>query len=394
MFKGTPGIEPGEFSKIVARNGGRDNAFTSWDFTVYFQNVARDRLELVMGMEADRMVNLRLADDQVYPERDVVIEERHQRTDNQPHERLNEQAGATLFVNHPYGIPIIGWENEMKAMTREDAEAFYRAWYAPNNAILVVSGDIDAAELRPLAEKTYGRVASRPVPVRARSQVVEFSAERRVTLADPHVQQPAVELQMLAPSYHAGETADAYPLQVLDEIMSGGATGRLNRTLVVEQRLATAAWLNYNPTSLDRTSLEAGATPVPGVELPVLETALKAELARLLEAGVSDQEVATAKKRLLAAAAYARDSLQGPAYALGMALATGRTIDEVESWPERIGSVTTDQVNAAARAVLGQSGVVIAVLEPAAKPVKAPQAEPVKGPAAEPLKEPVKGSAE
>ena len=262
MFKGTALVGPGEFSKIVARNGGRDNAFTSADYTVFFQNVARDRLELVMGMEADRMAHLRLTDALVYPERDVVMEERRQRTDDVPGDRLSEQLEATLFVNHPYGTPVIGWEHEIKGLTREDAEAFYRAWYAPNNAVLVVSGDIDAAELRPLAEKTYGMVSARAVPERLRFEVPALTAERRITLHDPEIREPSVVRAVLAPSYTSGASEMAYPLEVLAEIMSGGATSRLHRALVVGQRVAVGASLSYGPASRG-----PGPEILPGAQL-------------------------------------------------------------------------------------------------------------------------------
>ncbi len=371
MFKGTPTVAPGEFSKIVARNGGRDNAFTSHDYTVFFQNVARDRLELVMTMEADRMVNLRLTDALVYPERDVVMEERRQRTDDVPGDRLSEQLEATLYINHPYGTPVIGWEHEIKTLTRENAEAFYRSWYAPNNAILVVSGDIDAAELKPIAEKTYGAVPMRTVPERNQFEVPALTAERRLVLHDPEIREPSVVREVLAPSYTHGAVGQAYPLQVLAEIMSGGPTGRLNRSLVVEQRVAVNAALLYNPTMRGIATLEVSATPVPGGNIDKTEAALSAEVARLLKDGVTEAEVATAQKRMLAANAYARDSLQGPAYAIGMALATGRNLDDVESWPERIAAVTVADVNAAARAVLGGEAGVTGQLLPVADAAEA-----------------------
>ena len=317
-----------------------------------------------MTMEADRMANLRLTDALVYPERDVVMEERRQRTDDIPGDRLSEQLEATVFVNHPYGAPVIGWEHEIKTLTREDAEAFYRAWYAPNNAVLVVSGDIDAAELRPLAEKTYGKVPARAVPERLRFEVPALTAERRVVLHDSEVREPSVVRSVIAPSYNHGASEQAYPLEVLAEIMSGGPTGRLNRSLVVEQRVAVGASLTYNPAMRGPVTLEVSATPVPGGDIDKTEAALTAEVKKLLKDGVTDEETATAKKRMLAANAYARDSLQGPAYAFGMALTSGRTIDDVESWPDRIAAVTTEQVNAAARAVLGGKGGVTGRLLP------------------------------
>ncbi|HYD66915.1 pitrilysin family protein [Azospirillum sp.] len=366
MFKGTEKLAPGAFSRIVAKNGGRDNAFTSWDYTAYYQNVARDRLELVMSMEADRMANLRLTDEVVLPERDVVLEERRQRTDNEPASRLSEQMNATLYVHHPYGIPIIGWPQEIAKLTRADAEAWYKAWYTPNNAILVVAGDVTAEELKPLAEKYYGPVAPRAVPERKRVEEPPLSAARRVILRDAEVRQPAMHRAWVAPSYRRDPDGHAYALQVLAEVMSSGATGRLYRSLVVEQKIATSAWLGYSPTAWDATALSVGASPAAGVSMDKLEAALEREVAKLLESGVTAEEVATAKRRMLAEAAYARDSLTGPAQALGAALATGQSVDDVENWPVRIDAVTADQVNAAARSVLSKPNHVTGLLLPPA----------------------------
>ncbi|MBP2230745.1 zinc protease [Azospirillum agricola] len=364
MFKGTDEVPAGAFSRIVAKNGGRDNAFTSYDYTAYHQNVARDRLELVMRMEADRMSNLKLTDAVVYPERDVIIEERRQRVENEPADRIGEQINATLFVHHPYGTPVIGWPQEMANLTREEAERFYKTWYAPNNAILVVSGDVSAEELKPLAEKYYGAIPARPVPERHRVTEPPISAERRVTLRDAEVRQPSVRRIWIAPSYRLDPEQQAYPLQVLSEIMSGGPTSRLYRSLVVEQKIATSAWLGYNPDAWDMGTLSAGATPAAGVEMDKLEAALWAELRKAAEGGVTEEEVATARKRMLAEAAYARDSLTGPAQTLGAALATGQSLDDVESWPVRIDAVTAAQVNAAAKAVLGKTNHVTGLLLP------------------------------
>ena len=364
LFKGTDTLAPGEFSRIVAKNGGRDNAFTSWDYTAYHQSVARDRLELVMRMEADRMVNLKLTDQDVYPERDVVLEERRQRIENDPADKIGEQINATLYVHHPYGTPIIGWPQEIARMTREEAEAFYKRWYAPNNAILVVAGDVSAEELRPLAEKYYGVIPAKPVPERNRVSEPPISAERRVVLRDAEVRQPVLRRLWHAPSYRQDPNGHAYALQVLAEIMSGGATGRLYRSLVVDQRIATSAWLSYGAAAWNTTVLGMGGSPAPEAGMDTFETALEAEVAKLLKDGVTDEEVATAKRRMLTEAAYARDSLGGPANALGVALATGQTIDDVESWPVRIDAVTREQVNAAARAVLGKTNHVTGLLLP------------------------------
>ncbi|MGQ0664048.1 MAG: M16 family metallopeptidase [Pseudomonadota bacterium] len=364
MFKGTSTLAPGEFSKIVARNGGRDNAFTGPDYTGYFQNVARDRLELVMRIEADRMANLVLSDAEVTPERDVILEERRQAVDNNPRSRLREQVRAALYLNHPYGRPIIGWEHEIRGLTTADAIEWYRRFYAPNNAVLIVAGDITAAELRPLAEKYYGAIPARAVPERARPQEPPHQSPRRVELKDERVRQSALSRVYLAPSYVAGARQHAYALQVLAEVFGGGATSRLHRALVVEHKLATSAGSYYDPEALDESTFGITAALRPGVEMGALEAKLDEEIRRLLAEGVTAHEVARATTRMRASAVYARDSLQAGARAFGAALATGRSVADVETWPQSIAAVTAAEVDAAARAVLREARSVTGLLLP------------------------------
>ncbi len=352
MFKGTKKREPGEFSKILARNGGRENAFTSNDYTAYFQTVAVDRLELVMEMEADRMTNLVLTEKGIGTEKAVVLEERRSRTDNNPGGILREQVNAALFLNYPYRRPVIGWAHEIEALNLEGVMAFYKKWYAPNNAILVVAGDITAEKLKPLAEKYYGHIPQGPAIKRSRPTEPPQKATRRVTLKDGRVRQPAWGRVYLAPSYLTGETKHAYALEVLADIFGGGATSRLFRSMVVDGGLAISAGSYYGPDGRGPGRFVLHAAPKPGVSMETLEKNIETELARLLTDGVTADEVARAKKRMQAEAVYARDSLQGGARALGAALAIGMTVDDVEAWPDRIGAVTVDAVNAAARAVL------------------------------------------
>jgi len=364
MFKGTESLAPGEFSEIIARNGGQENAFTSWDYTAYFQTVAKDRLEIVMQHEADRMANLRLTDEVVDSERLVVLEERRSRIDNEPGAQLGEMVNASLYLNHPYRIPIIGWEHEMLGLTTEDAVDFYKRWYAPNNAILIVAGDVTAAEVRPLAEKYYGAVPARSVPERKRLDEPAQTAPRRVTLASPRVRQPSVSINYLAPSHNRGQSEHAYALQVLEEIIGGGTTSRLYRRLVVEQGIAAAAGAGYSPGSFDLSSFTLYITPRPGHEIEEAEAALRAEIDRLIEEGVTAEEVADAKQRLQAAAVYARDSLSSGPQILGRALVIGRAIEDIENWPERIAAVTAEQVDQALRAILLETNSVTGVLLP------------------------------
>ena len=352
MFKATKTLPSGEFSRIVAREGGRENAFTSFDYTGYFQNVERGRLEIVMRLEADRMSNLLLTDAEVDPERDVILEERRSSIDNRPGARLREQMGAATFVNHPYGRPVIGWMHEMRALTRADAEEWYATYYAPNNAALIVAGDIDAAELKPLAEKYYGAIKPKALPPRVRPQEPPPQAARRVQLKDRQVSQPWLGRSYLAPSYRGGETRHAYALQVLSEILGGGTQSRLYREVVLDKNVATGADASYSAFALDMTTFDISASPRSGVELSALEAAIDATIAKLLEGGVSEQEVEDAKARMRASAIFARDSLQGGARIFGIALTTGMEVADVEEWPRRIAAVTPAQVMAAARAVL------------------------------------------
>jgi zinc protease len=357
MFKGTHDIGPGEFSRIVARNGGQENAFTSYDYTTYFQNIAKDRLELVMRMEADRMTNLVLSDAQVAPERLVVLEERRQRVDNDPGAILSEEAQAVRYLNYPYGKPIIGWAKEIAALTTQQVLDFYRRWYAPDNAILVVSGDISADELRPLAERTYGRIRRGAVPQRMDLLEPQQRAERRIARADDRVRQPTWTRSWPAPSYRYGAVEQAYPLQVLDEIMGGGATSRLYRKLVVEQQLAVSASASYEPAKRGPSNFVVSASPRPGVSLERLEQAVAEIIGEVVEAGLTDDEVERAKRRMVAEVVYARDSYGTAARLLGEALAIGRSTEDVEAWPDRIDAVSRRQVEEAARLVLQEHDV-------------------------------------
>ena len=367
MFKGTRDLAPGEFSRIVSRNGGNDNAFTSHDYTGYFQNVARDRLEVVMRIEADRMANLTLAESEVLSERDVIIEERRERTDGRPSARLSEQLSAALFLNSPYGRPIIGWAHEMRELTRADAIAWYQRYYAPNNAILVVAGDISAAELRPLAERYYGPIPSRPIPPRVRPQEPPPEAERRVVLRDPRVPQPQLSRIWLAPSYHSVDREHAYALEVLADILGGGQSARLYRALVVDRELATSAGAYYDPDAVDQTTFGLVVRGRNGGDIAAIEAATDEELRRIVTDGVSADEVARAIQRMQASAVFGRDSLSNGARVFGQVLTTGGTVEDVEAWPDRIAAVTAAQVNAAARAILRPERSATGLLLPPAR---------------------------
>jgi zinc protease len=368
MFKGTPSVPPGEFSKIVARNGGQDNAFTTSDYTAYHQRVAKDKLELIMKLEADRMQNLVLTDEVVLPERDVVLEERRSRTDNDPSARLYEAANAVLYQKHPYRIPVIGWEDEIRKLGTADALDFYRTYYAPNNAILIIAGDTTADEVRRLAERYYGPIESRAIPPRTRSPEPEQETARRVELKSAEVRQPGWSRRYLAPSMNRGlnqgETKHAYALQIAAEFLGGGPTSRLYKALVVDQKVATSAGAWYSASAFDLGEFGFSATPRQGVDMAKLEAALDAEIRAVLEKGITPTDLESSKKTLAASAIYARDSLRAGPNIFGRALTTGRTIEEVEAWPDRVKAVTVEDVNAALRAVLSERRSVTSVLLP------------------------------
>jgi zinc protease len=349
MFKGTAKSPPGKFAQTINEVGGQENAFTSNDYTAFYQRVPREQLETVMAFEADRMTGLVLTDANVLPERDVVLEEQNQRVANDPAARLTEQVEAALYLNHPYGRPVIGWRHEIEALTREDALAFYRRFYTPNNAAVVIAGDVSAEEVGALAQKTYGKVArqSEPGP-RLRPQEPEPVAMRQVTLADPRVAQPSLNRSYLVPSLTTAR-ADAEALDVLAHILGTGATSRLYRALVIDQGLAADAGAWYQGAALDATRFGVYASPRPGIGLVRLEQALDAVIAELAEHGVTADELARAKTRLIADFVYAQDNQMALARFYGLALTTGSTIEDVRARAERIRAVTSDQVRDAAR---------------------------------------------
>jgi len=352
MFKGTKKVEGGEFAKTVSRNGGQNNAFTSYDFTAYFQRIALDRLPLLMEMEADRMVNLTLNDETVYPERDVVLEELSMRTGNNPAAQLGFQISAALYQNHHYGIPLGGWRHETGALTTEDALDWYKTYYAPNNAILIVAGDITAEQLKPLAEKYYGRLKPRKVPERARHTEPPQIAARQVVLEDARVRQPSWSREYLAPSANSGEGNESVSLEVLAYILGGSNNSRLFKRLVIEEGKAAGAYASYFAQTLNDTTFSLGFTPSSGASLDEVEALIEEEIARLLKDGVTDEEIGKTIKTLQSDAIYALDSQMGLSINFGLALTTGRSVEDIVSWPARIGTVTADDVNAVAKKVL------------------------------------------
>ncbi len=364
MFKGTDDLAPGEFSKTVAANGGSDNAFTSYDYTAYYQRIAADRLEMVMKMEADRMRDLELSEDDWQTEREVILEERAQRTDSDPGALFGEQRNAAQYLNHPYGTPVIGWRHEMMDLTREDALDWYRQNYAPNNAVLVVAGDVTPDEVRALAETYYGPLApSENLPERARVQEPPQLAERRLIFEDPRVAQPYVTRGYLAPERDPGDQAKAAALTVLAEILGGNpATSVLGRKLVFGTGAAIYASAFYDGMSIDDTVFSLAVMPAADVSLPEVEAALDTALAEFLRDGVDPEQFERIKTQVRAADIYARDNTQGLARRYGEALASGFSVEDVQGWPEALDAVTEEDVMAAAREVFDRKRAVTGYL--------------------------------
>jgi zinc protease len=353
MFKGTKDHPAGAFSAKIAAIGGNENAFTTDESTVYHQNVAKEHLGLMMEYEADRMANLVITDEALLPERDVILEERRSRTDNDPGAQLSEAVSAALFQNSHYGIPIIGWAHEMATLDRADATAWYDRYYTPNNAILVVAGDVTEDEVKRLTEATYGKVPRRAEPPpRLRPAEPSPLAARTVTMADPRVTEPSMQRVYLVPSYGSAGKGEAEALDVLAEILGGGATSRMYRQLVVEKAIATGAGAGYQGTKIGETRFGVYAAPRGDVSLDKLAAEIDTVIVDLIEKGVTEDELARAKRRMVAHAVYAQDSQSMLARIFGQALATGATVDEVQGWLNRIEAVTADEVASAARKYL------------------------------------------
>lgn len=353
LFKATDKMEAGEFSATVALNGGRDNAFTSYDYTAYFQRVAADRLELMMAMESDRMKNIRLTPENIRTERDVILEERNQRTDSSPGALFNEQMNAAQYLNHRYGTPIIGWRHEMEELDMDDALSFYETYYSPNNAILVVSGDVQPEEVRRLAEKYYGVIPANPdLPERIRTQEPPQTAERRLIFRDGRVAQPYVSRSYLAPERDPGNQETAAALTILSEILGGGTTSYLADKLQFEEQLAVYTGAFYRGGALDDTTFDVVVVPAEGISLQEAEDAMDAALASFLESGVDAEQLDRIKLQIRAEQIYARDDAESVANRYGRALAIGLTVEDVQQWPAILEAVTEEDIMQAARDVL------------------------------------------
>jgi zinc protease len=354
MFKGTKKLQPGEFSKIVKKLGGNDNAFTGQDYTAYFESIATSNLERMLEMEADRMVNLMPPQDHFASEKKVVLEERRQRTENDPKGLFIEQMKSALYINHPYGTPVIGWMNEIEGYEWNDVKKFYDTHYAPNNAILIISGNVTAEDIRPMAKKIFGDIKPKDIPSRQRTETPPAIGSSLMKLRHQTINQPSFQNIRLAPSYTQNKE-DSLALQIFQEIMSSNATTRLYKNLVVDQKKAVSVNFSYNSNALNESAIWITGTPADDVSLDELENLVMVEIQKVIDEGVTETELNNAIQRMKDAAIFTRDSISGPAMIFGHELTTGSTIDDVENWPENISKVTTAQVQQVATKYLNNA---------------------------------------
>lgn len=357
MFRGTKAVPGDGFAQTVSRNGGESNAFTSHDYTAYYEQIAKDRLPLAMRLEADRLMNLTLTEATVGPERDVVLEERRMRVENDPQSLMNEQMMAALYLSHPYGRPVIGWAEEIRRIDRVNAQDFYRRHYAPNNAILVVAGDVTPEEVRKLATEHYGKLPRRPLEPRSESAEPPRLAETRMTVRRADARVPVFSRFYRVPSYTQGRPGQAEGLEMYAELLGGGATSLLYRTLVEEKKLASEAGADYDGFNRDAGNFVVYAVPRPGVTLEALEKAVDQVMAGAVRAAPQAQDLTRAKTRLVASTIYRRDSQFALANTYGQALAIGLTANDVDTWPSRMRAVTGEQVRQAAAGLSRRNAV-------------------------------------
>jgi len=358
MFRGTSSVPGDQFALTVARNGGEDNAFTTEDYTAFYEQIAKDRLRLVMGLDADRMVNLDLSDNNVRTERDVVLEERRMRIDNDPQALLREQMDAALHLSHPYGRPVIGWPEEIRRIGRIEAQSYYSRHYAPNNAILVVVGDVAPDQVRMDAEATYGKLSARELVPRADYAQPQRLAETRLTMHSDNAKSPQFIRIYRVPSYTEAKPGEAESLDVLAQLLGGDATSALYRELVVKRRLASDAGASYSGYARDAGEFDVYASPRPGVKMESIEQTIDAILKSYATADAKPADIERAKTQLVAGAMYQRDNQLDLASAYGQALAIGLTVDDVRDWPGRIRAVTAQQIrDAAAKDIIKRESV-------------------------------------
>ena len=373
MFKGTRDVPAGEFSKRIAAAGGRENAFTSRDHTAYFQTLQKDRLELALKLEADRMANLVLSPAEFAKEINVVMEERRMRTEDSAQARLYEALMATAYQSSPYRHPVIGWMDDLKNMTVDDARRWYEQWYTPNNATLVVAGDVDPAQVIGWAKQYFGPIPARPLPARKPQREPEQVGMKEVTVKAP-AKLPVVALAWQAPRLNDPQADwEPYALEILAGVLDGHASARLNQSLVREKKIATDVGAGFDAISRGPVLFIADATPAEGQTVATAEAALKAEIARLVKDGVSETELNRVKAQVLAGQVFQQDSLFYQAMQIGEWTTAGLDYRARDTRYAKLRAVTADQVKAVAAKYLVDDRLTVAVLDPQPMPEGKPE---------------------
>lgn len=367
MFLGTSKYKSGDYSKIIASHGGEENAFTGHDATAYFINIAKEELPLAMEMEADRMRGLTPSDADMAKEKQVIIEERRMRIENNPEALLDEQVQATLFRNHPYHQPTIGWLTEMEGLTKQDVIDFHNKYYHPNNAVLIVGGDVNPQEVKLLAEKYYGDLPKVAVPARVWNEEPPQNSERRVTMHSSQVSQPQWQRVYATSSLGTGKKEETLPLFLLAQILGGGKTSKLYHSLVTEQKIATNVGVGYNGFTIGAGEFSVEITPAKGISVEQVEKAADAEIAKFMSEGVSDDELERAKTLLKADTIFMRDGLSSVAMMIGEIRMLGLPAEYFTNWEKMVDGVSKDAVLTAAKDIIKKEQSVTAELLPEEK---------------------------
>lgn len=368
MFKGTPNHPAGAFEEMVSNLGGEQNAFTGYDTTAYYINIDKSHLATAMELEADRLQGLSPKADDMLKEREVIIEERRLRVENNPKALFGEQMASLTFVHHPYGTPLIGWQHEMKTLTMQDVLDFHQTYYRVNHAVLILAGDITAEEAKPLVEKYYGSLTpGQELPPRQWVSEPPPRAEKLFVMHHALVNEPYWQRDYLAPSVNNGNQTLAIPLMVLSQALGGGQTSLLYQELVVKRKLATQINASYSGFSLGPDTFSVSAVPATNVDVSVLEKAIGEVLTQVKAAPLPNADIERAKTLLKAETLYAREGLQGMAYMVGWIKMLGLPTSYINDWPTLIDAVSAEQLQQAAKAVLVTEGSVTGLLLPEEK---------------------------
>lgn len=378
MFKGTKNHQAGEFSRLVAELGGRENAFTNSDYTAYFQQVDQSKLEAVMALEADRMRNLQFDRDEFAREIRVVMEERRWRTDDQPQGLMSEALHAAAFVAHPYHHPVVGWMDDLEHMTVDDVKAWYQRWYAPNNATLIVSGDVSATKVEEMAEKYFGGIPARPI-VRGKPQNEPSQHGMRRVIVKAPAENPYVILAFKAPALRNVESdQEVYALDVLSAVLDGYDNARLNRQLVRTDKVANSVGAGFDDITRGPALFTLEGSPSAGTTTAQLESLLRAEISRIAKDGVSASELQRVKTQLIASQIYKRDSIFGQTMEMGVMEMAGLSHKDIDRVVDKLKTVTQQQVQAVAQKYFGDDALTVVTLEPL--PVSERKPDPPPGP--------------